>query len=280
MLKTIPDNIDVVISDNGNSCSAEFKEEFKNRKFIGTNHVIAPLENWNNAASNLDTEWICVACDDDIFFENAFREFHVYEDKYPDAEMIIFGHKNIDEEGKEINSWKVDTLKVLDAPKGYDIFKYGVNARIIGVVFKKDLYNRIGKFDETFKVTASDSDFIQLALLNCKSVFVPETTVGYRVWKKSATEQTIATKEWMEEVFYWQSKVAAELRKTNYSNQDIRKNTNEVIGLNLIGGLSSLKKQNKGIFVSLKYLLQFKYPVYATVKTQLRIMTCLLKTAL
>lgn len=280
LLNTIPDNVEVVISDNGNGCSIEFKEEFKNRKFIGTDHVIAPLENWNKAASNLDTEWICLACDDDIFFENAFSEFNSYQEKYPDAEMIIFGHKNIDEQGKEINSWKIDTLRVLDSPKGYEIFKYGVDARIIGVFFKKDLYNRIGKFDETFKVTASDSDFIQLALLNCKSVFVPEVTVGYRIWEKSSTEQTIATKEWMYEVFYWQSKVSAELKKTNYSNYEIRKNTNEVIARNLVGGLSSLKRQNNDILNSLKFLLQFRYPFFATIKTQLRIVSCLLKTAL
>jgi glycosyltransferase involved in cell wall biosynthesis len=280
LLNTIPDDVDVLISDNGNNCSVQFKEEYKNRRFIGTDYVIAPLENWNNAASNLDTEWICVACDDDIFFKNAFDEFRHYEAKYSDAEMIIFGHKNIDEEGNEINFWKVNSLQILEAPKGYDIFKYGVDARIIGVFFKKDLYNRIGKFDEIFKVTASDSDFIQRALLNCKSVFVPETIAGYRVWKNSSTEQTIATKDWMKEVFYWQSKVATELRKNNYNNQDIRKNTNEVIARNLFGGLSSLKKQNKSVFYSLRFLLQFRYPVFATVKTQLRIIACILKTAL
>jgi glycosyltransferase involved in cell wall biosynthesis len=280
LLNTIPDNVNVVISDNGNGCSDQFKEEFKNRRFIGTDQVIAPLENWNNAASNLETEWICLACDDDIFFENAFSEFHLYEEQYPDAEMIIFGHKNIDEEGKEVNSWKVDTLKVLDAPKGYEIFKYGVDARIIGVFFKKDLYERIGKFDEAFKVTASDSDFIQLALLNCKSVFVPKAVVGYRVWKNSSTEQTIATTEWMKEVFYWQSKIASALQKTNHSKHAIKKNTNEVIARNLFGGLSSLRKQKKGITNSLRFMLQFKYPIFATTETQLRIISCLLKTAL
>ena len=280
LLNSIPSNIDVVISDNGSYCTTEFKEEFGNRKFIGSDLVVDVIKNWNNAVTNLDTEWICVASDDDIFFANAFDLFDKYSNQNPDAEVIIFGHTNIDEHGKAINSWKIDELKILEAPNGYNVFRFGVDARVIGVFFKKDLYNQIGKFDEAYKVTASDSDFIQLALLKGKSIIVPEISVGYRVWEKSMTGQLIATKQWIDEVIYWQSKIAKELKSQNFNEREIRRNTNEVIALNLKEALFSLRKQNKNLSTALKFLQQFPYPKYATIRTQLSIIKCLLKVFL
>lgn len=280
LLATIPDDIDVVVSDNGNNYSTEFREEFSGCKFIGTNRVVDVIENWNNAASNLETEWICVASDDDIFFHNSFEMVEKYLLLYPDAELFIFGHKNINEHGDEINTWKINKPVIADAPGGYDVFKYGVDARVIGVFFKRDLYNRIGKFDERYKVTASDSDFIQLALLNAKSVVVPEVVAGYRVWTSSMTGQLITTKEWHHEVRYWQTKIAKELQDREFTKAEIRKNTNEVIARNLLAGLTSLRKRNADLFTSLNFLRQFQYPVFASVKTHLKILKCLSKTAL
>lgn len=280
LLSTIPDNIDVAISDNGNYCSPEFRQEFPNRKFIGSDTVVDVIKNWNNAVTNLDTEWVCVASDDDIFYPNAFTRFESCLKAYPDAEIIIFGHNNIDEDDLIINSWSTDSLIVSDAPGGYNVFRYGVEARVIGVFFKKELYNRIGKFDETYKVTASDSDFIQLALLKGKSVIVPEITVGYRVWRKSMTGQLIATKNWMDEVILWQDKIAIELKRLNFTSSEIKKNTSEVIARNLLSGLASLSRQKKNLKEAIQFLSQFKFPYHATLRTQTQIIKCLLRIGL
>ena len=280
LLNSIPDNIDVLVSDNGNYCSSIFREEFKNREFVGSDTVLDVIKNWNNAVENLNNEWVCVASDDDIFYPNAFDVFDEYLEKHPSAEIIIFGHNNIDEDDIIINSWKIDELKVSKAPEGYNVFRYGVDARVIGVFFKKDLYNKIGRFDEAYKVTASDSDFIQLALLKGKSIIVPEIIVGYRVWKKSMTGQLIATKDWMKEVIYWQSKIALELKKLNFSNHQILENTNEVIARNLLSGLVSLYRQGKGLPAAIQFARQFKYPTHSTFRTQFQILKCLLRIGL
>jgi glycosyltransferase involved in cell wall biosynthesis len=280
LLNSIPENIDVLISDNGNYCSAEFRSEFKQHRFIGSNTVLDVIRNWNNAVENLNTEWVCVASDDDIFYPNAFALFEEYQNKYPTADVIIFGHQNIDEDDTPLDSWKIESLKICDPPEGYDIFRYGVDARVIGVFFKKALYNKIGKFDERYKVTASDSDFIQRALINGKAVIVPEVVVGYRVWSRNMTSQLSAARAWMEEVILWQSKIALELRQINYPEKKIMGNTDEVIARNLLSGVYSLLRQRKSLTTAVQYIRQFKYPAHAKIHTQIKLLKCLLRIAL
>jgi glycosyltransferase involved in cell wall biosynthesis len=280
LLNSIPKEIPVLVSDNGNFTSQKFKDDFKHCEFIGSDDVLTYVPNWNRAVNNLHTEWICVASDDDVFYENAFLRFQHYLDLYADSEIIIFGHKNIDENGKEINQWCPSELKVFESPLGYNEFKFGVDARVIGVFFKRELFVRIGGFDENCKITAADSLFIQLALLNAKSIIVPEITVGYRVWSKSLTSQTIATKQWMDDVIYWQQRIKKELQKNQVDKNKVQKYTDEVIALNLREGIATMYRQKKSIADSLRFLKQFEYPMHSKLRTQLSVVKCLLKTAL
>ncbi|MCE6990956.1 hypothetical protein LZG72_17730 [Dyadobacter sp. CY323] len=279
-MNTIPADIEVSISDNGLFTSNEFKHEFGDRKFHGTKNVIPIFENWRKAIDDLDTEWVCLASDDDVFYENAFPSFFSNIEKFPDAEIIVFGHNYIDENGVVAGEWKVPSLTEKRAPDGYQVFKYGVDARLISVFFKKSLYKKVGGLDNRFQVTAADSDFIQQALIHGRSLFVPEIVAGYRVWKKSFTNNFSATKEWMDEVILWQSKIRNELERLGFSANEINTNTSEVIALNLLSGLNTIQKQGKGIGNSLSFLKQYRFPVQATLKTQLKIIQCLLKTVL
>jgi GT2 family glycosyltransferase len=280
LLNSIPEEIEVAISDNGNCTSPEFKNEFSNREFYGTDTPLKIFDNWRKSIEHLDTEWICLASDDDIFYENAFVSFFNYHKKFPDAEIIIFGHDFIDENGKVLGDWKTPHLIMADAPDGYNEFKFGVDSRQISVFFTKKLYQRVGGLDETFKVTAADSDFMQQALINGKALFVPEIVAGYRIWTKSVTNSFNVTKEWMEEVTLWQAKIQKELSKLGFPKGEIATNTNEVLARNLLSGLYTLRKQGVGLKKSVNYLNEHKFPVHATLKTQLKILQCLLKIGL
>nr|WP_295926887.1 glycosyltransferase family 2 protein [uncultured Dyadobacter sp.] len=280
LLDTIPANVDVVVSDNGGFTSAEFKQDYSSRKFIGSDVVVNMFQNWNNAINGLDNEWICLASDDDIFYPNAFQAFDQYLAQYADSEIIIFGHNYIDETGKKLGNWKVPGILDLSAPLGYNVFKYGVDARPIAVFFKKELFQRIGELDVGYKITSADSDFIQLALLHGRALFVPEIVSGYRIWSHSLTNQLNTSTEWMAEVTKWQDKIKRELQTLNFPPREIKENTDEVFIRNLLSGLLSLRAQRKGILASIRYLKQFRYPRHATLTTQLKILQCLLKTAL
>lgn len=280
LLNSIPTDIDVVVSDNGGFTSPEFKEEFNHRTFVSSDQVVNMFQNWNTAIDHLQTEWICLASDDDVFFSNAFTSFAKYLNQFPDSDCIIFGHKNIDENGTKLGQWSPSSLSQLHPPDGYNLFKYGVDARPISVFFKKELYNKIGKLDEEYKITSADSDFIQLALLNGITLFVPEIVSGYRIWNKSLTSTLNASSEWMEEIDKWQRKIAIVLKHMNFTNNEIKINTNEVIARNLLSGLYSLKRQKKSLKESLQYISQFKYPYYATLRTQIQLLKCLLRIGL
>jgi len=277
LLDTIPEEIDVVISDNGGFTSTEFKQEYSSRKFISSDVVVNMFQNWNNAINGLDNEWICLASDDDIFYPNAFQTFYTYLSQYPKSEIIIFGHNYINETGEKIASWQVPSLLDLPSPNGYNVFKYGVDARPIAVFFKKELYERIGQLDTEYKITAADSDFIQLALLHGRSLFGRDVVAGYRIWQKSLTSQLNASVEWMTEVTKWQNKITRELEAFQFKSSEIKTNTDEVFIRNLHSGLRSVQKQRKGLSASIKYLMQFRYPRHATLRTQIKLLICLLE---
>jgi glycosyltransferase involved in cell wall biosynthesis len=277
LLKSIPITIPVVVSDNGNYLDPTFKTKYSRVNYYSSTDILPLYENWNRAVSKLDTEWVCLASDDDIFCQDAFANFHETLKLYPNAELIIFGHKTIDEDGTITGEWTPKQLQMFLPPFGFDKFKYGVDARCISVFFKKDLYYKIGCFNETYKVTASDSDFIQTALIFGKSVFNPTITGQYRVWKNNLTAETCKSTLWIEEIYYWQNRIAGQLKQFDFSSRYVSSLKDEVVARNIIQALTSYNSSKEPITVKIKFLLNFSLPLRASLKTKLILIKCLLK---
>lgn len=280
LLDTIPSNIEVAVSDNGGFVTEEIKNKYSKAKFDSFSEIIPMYNNWNRAIKNLNTDWICLASDDDLFLNDAFTQLFSYIEKFPLAEVIIFGNENIDENGNITSVWMPEKTQEYRSPNGYYPSKYGVQAKMIGIFFKKDLFEKVGGFNEEYRITASDSHLVQKLILEGQTLYVSEVVSQYRIWNNNFTSQTIAKKAWIDEVIYWQDKIAIELKRKGVTNSKISNYRNEVIARNLLGSLTNIRKNKGGIIPVIKFLKQFPYPIHANFRTHLSIIKCLLASLL
>ncbi len=278
LLATIPPHIKVSVSDNGDTVSSDLKSKFLNVSFISHPSVIDIFENWNSAAKNATSKWVVIPSDDDLFYANAFEIIERYTLKYPDADVIIFGHNVIDEHNVTKPGWQFANEEVFNRPLGYDVFKYGVDARMPAIVFKKKKISELDFFDPQYKLTAGDSDLVQRALLTGKAVFVPEIIGAYRVWGGNLTNQKIATQQWLTEIDYWQNKIKtiAKACYQNIANQpDFDRIADEVYAQNLLGGIINTKSKS-GFVASFTFFKSVRFPWRAKLITQLRIIKAII----
>lgn len=267
LLRSIPENIPVHISDNGACLTKKFRNEFPHVNVSAVaGAVIPPFENWNRAARMVTQKWLIIPSDDDIYYPESFAKILNYIDRYKQADVIIFGHNVVDENYRITSRWMPEKLADLVAPGGFEHVKYGVDARMPSIVFRRNLLEQIGFFDEEFKVTAGDSYMIQRATLSGHSVFVPMIVSGYRVWAQGATQEVISTPEWMREIVQWGEKLERQLARFPQYDAKIKHIRAEIYARNLHAGLSHLRR--KGLYKkALQHFLAADFPWQATRST-------------
>lgn len=272
LLDSIPSKINIVVSDNGNYVTESIKANYKNTNFISTGKTLDVFSNWNNAIKNTNSEWVIIPSDDDTYHKDSLTKIDFFLNKYSKSDILIFGHNIIDGNDKIMKGWQIENEIEYKKPKGYEVFKYGVEARMPSIVFKKKILKEVGFFDENYTLTAADSDLVQKCLLFGDSVFIPEILSNYRVWEGSLTNNKIASKHWLDEIDYWQKKIT-ELGTLQYNKYNIKplnhkKIKDIVYAKNLIIGLSKIRKKD-GFFEALKFIKTNRYPFRADFKTQL-----------
>lgn len=269
ILATIPESVKVYLSDNGATLPKDFQKEKVNVRINKVTPVVPMFSNWTKAGMSAEEEWLILPSDDDLFMPNAFEAINgVLTSCSDEVGMVIFGHHAIDGDGEVLSTWSPDD-KLYPAPSGFSVFQYGVPARMPSIVIRTKVFRELGGFCEDFKLTASDSDFIQRASLVADVQFVSTVISGYRIWEGGATANTIATFEWMQEIEMWCNRIESFCRVRNihvYSSH-IR---DEIYASNLSAGISLLRKQGL-LKHAWKHFWKCRYPFRAPLKTQLRI---------
>jgi GT2 family glycosyltransferase len=272
LLDSIPSKINVVVSDNGNHVTDSIKEAYNNTRFVSTSKTLDIFSNWNNALKNTNSEWVIIPSDDDTYHRDSLVGIDFFLNKYSEADILIFGHNIIDGKDKIRKGWQVENEIEYKEPSGYEVFKYGVEARMPSIIFKKKLLNKVGFFDENYTLTAADSDLVQRCLLNGRSVFIPKILSNYRVWEGSLTNNRIATKHWLDEIEYWQNKITelgiSQYKKHKLNPLNHKRISDIVYAKNLIMGVSKIRKKD-GFWATLKFIKSNRYPYKADFKTQI-----------
>ena len=277
LLETIPEHIPTYISDNGSCLTESFRKKFPQARVSAvTGNIITMFENWNRAARLVSQDWIIIPSDDDIYYPQSFETVSQYLDRYAQADMIVFGHNVVDENYRIIGRWVPKTLDDLSTPSGFKHFKYGVDARMPSIIFRRSLLEAIGFFDEEFMVTAADSYMIQRASLLGRTVFVPLIISGYRVWTQGTTHGTISTQAWLKEIVQWGDKLEQQLKKVPMYASEIGHIRSEIYARNLHAGLSHLR--NKGFHLkAVRHFLAADFPWQATLLTRMKLIYQLIK---
>ena len=102
ILSSIPDHVDVVVSDNGDFTKKWVKDKHVNVKFFSFEKVVDMFINWNNALNQVESEYFLIPGDDDLYMKNSFSVIQKYISQYPDRDIMIFGHNVIDNNNNKI----------------------------------------------------------------------------------------------------------------------------------------------------------------------------------
>ena len=272
LLSMIPKTVHVFVSDNGGSLSSSFIDEHNGVFVKKTLPEVAMFSNWNIAAFMAQDEWFILPSDDDIYYPNSFEiiknNIEIYGDN---VDMLIFGHHTVDGEGEVLSSWN-PKQELCVAPSGFERFKFGVDARMPSIVIRTSLFKKLGGFCEEFKLTASDSDFIQRASLVGNIQFIPEVVAGYRVWDGGATHNTIVSVAWMREIDLWCNRIQAFCDERGLVDIYSDALKDEIYIRNLTVGIRLLKP-----IAAYRYLKECRFSHNATLKSKLRLLYNLLK---
>jgi len=272
LLDSIRADIPIVVSDNGGHLSDAFKAHYPAVRFLVAPEV-AVLKNWNRAASMLDTKWVVMPGDDDLYYPDSFALMIEQLHAHPTADIVFFGHHIIDEYDQVLDTWHPEAGLLL-APQGFDRIRLGASERPPSIAFRKQLFDRLGGFNEQFTVTAGDNHFYQCASLIGTVLFCPEVVSGYRVWPAGSTQQTISTPKWLREIDLWCDGVSKfALANTDYLYTDALRD--EIYIANLRAGIGALKSGGQ-YFDAWRHLLSNRYPYRASLFSQAKLLAHLL----
>ncbi len=280
LLSTIPNDVQVSVSDNGGYVTSDLKAKYKNTVYTTHSNVIDMFYNWNSAIKSIENiDYVAIPSDDDLYSLDSFNVIQETINNHNDIDIFIFGNNFINENDEVIGHYCPKKYEILDPPYGLFHFLYGVNVRMPSVFFKKSFLDKIGYFDEkNFTLTAADSELVQRALLLGKVAFIPKIVASYRVWSGSLTDQRIATKHWMSEIDVWTDKIITLANSTIGIQQTLfnwQQYKDEVYAQNLLAGLGNLYK-SKNYNKVLSYYHEMRHPKHAQLKTKLRIFKVLL----
>jgi len=264
----------VIVIDNGNHIKQEVKNRYPGVIFYSYDTLAGMFENWNRGIQKVQTQWFMIPSDDDLFMPSSLSAIAKAIESYKDAGIISFGYNLINETGAITGCWKPAKTEIHDAPFGFNVFKYGVDARFPGIVFKTELVKQAGMFNESFKYTAADSLLIQKCLLLSKSIFIDEIIASYRVWSQNYTNQYAASTNWLLEIEQWQKEITI-MSQSEFEKRSIHINprqiADEVLARNILNSLNVLKRQQASFKKKVSIFKGVGYPFNAKLITQLKI---------
>jgi len=277
LLDSIPRSVPVNVSDNGGFLTEDFRRRFTNVRFKVAGDPAVPIfANWNSAARMGDTEWLLVPSDDDIYFPDSFDQMSAAIAANTQADVVVFGHHIVGETYEVLDTWQPEARRTC-APDGFEAVKFGVDARMPSIAIRRSAMVKLGYFDEHYALTASDSDLVQRALLSFDTAFVPTIVSGYRVWQGGLTHRSLATPEWLGEIDYWGTKIAAMMKQiAKYADQAATVR-DELYARNLLEGLRLLRRQGRAQECC-EHFRRSRYPSKALASTRLRIWAQVLGT--
>jgi GT2 family glycosyltransferase len=276
LIGTIPTGWSIFVSDN-NGSMLPMAQPLDTR--VHLSHAFRLFDvfaNWNRAISLVDEDCthVFIPSDDDLLVPEAGIIVENTLALHGDADLLIFGCDFIDGEDRKFGGYLPDVLEVFEPGDGFLKFVHSVDARLPGVLFRLDFLKRIGAFDESMQITAADSDLVQRALLQGRSVFVPQVIGLYRYWSGSGTHAYHGTDQWMNDVARWTDKIVKLVNAGHRPKRafiDIKRYRAEVLTQNLLAGIDNLV--SKGEIQQARNFLQ-RHPISgnATPWTRIRLL--------
>lgn len=161
-------------------------------KYLRNTPPLREIKNTNKCIRLSKTQYVCLFHDDDIFDPAYFDQMIKIIEMHKDIDLAYTGRIMIDPDANEIARQIVNSEReyfiyksksILDHMLlGQKIENYSVPINTPGLVFKKELFDKIGGFDSNID-THCDTDFLLKALaLSNKVLYINKPYFLNRIW--------------------------------------------------------------------------------------------------
>ncbi|HEC67553.1 MAG TPA: glycosyltransferase [Candidatus Desulfofervidus auxilii] len=184
------DDYEIVISNN--QCTDDtdlIVRSFQSNKIkyiVQPRHLPIMTQNWNACVKASNGKYVCLLSSDDVLNPNfLYEQVHLLE-KYPKVAFAHSAVELIDEQGKTIGLEKsIHPSFVRDGTKEFLRYIWGPKCVLVSVLFRRDLFNIVGGFDERYHIVGDWA--LWLKLLKYGGVAYNEKVLAkYRVYTTSA----------------------------------------------------------------------------------------------
>ena len=188
LIKLLNQIYEIIVVDNNSTDNTPelFKsEKYKNVKFFQNQENIGMVNNWNRCLELASGDYIIIVHDDDIITKELFTEYQIILNKYPNVDFIFSYAGIIDENGRNLGSYK--TLKgniVFPDPSLFILLLRENFIHFSGILIKKDCYEEVGNFSNKYSLYSDLDMWLRISLCH-KAIYRDKLLYYYRVHSKS-----------------------------------------------------------------------------------------------
>ena len=157
--------------------------------------------NYNRAIGLTRGRFVHLLQDDDLAERELVRTISEATRVFPEAEVICFATCLVDDDLSNPQIfWQPEQARLLRPPDAFLRFAADWRISSTQVVFRRDVFERLGGMDESFPF-GSDAEYILRWMLSCNVLLLPQALARRRIWPGSgsaATEPTQAMSTSME----------------------------------------------------------------------------------
>jgi glycosyltransferase involved in cell wall biosynthesis len=156
--------------------------------------------NWNHAFSLAETDYVCLAHQDDLYDPRYLQTMLDHLEEYPSAGLIHCQARTINEDGTVFHSpierfklrfW--EHMKNMDRGNVYRRLFHGNFICCPSIVYRRQVHSRVRGFDTSLSF-CSDWDYsFRVLLAGMDIAAVPETLISYRRHRSNATRNHVAS---------------------------------------------------------------------------------------
>ncbi len=122
---------------------------------------------WNKALKKVNSSWISFLGSDDTYYPSALDTYNKEISKYPNINYVSSKVEYINSDG--------NILMIIGKPYEYNQMNRYMNIAHVGSFHKKELFEKHGNFNTSYKIVA-DYDFFLKCGLDIKSLYINEVT--------------------------------------------------------------------------------------------------------
>lgn len=188
----------VIVSDDGSKDSTiHIVNSFNHKKIKKVFHKknLGMVGNWNYLIESVDTEYLTIFHQDDVYYPNYFEK--VYESilnqgadlGYTDVETLNSKNEKYFDPKFEIKRRISSENRLWEGQKMLRTLFYGCFINCPTVMYKTEIFNKVGFFDASYQFVQDWDFWFRVALSSCKASYIPSKLYGYRIHESNATTQ-------------------------------------------------------------------------------------------